>query len=68
MPSLTLTVSAPDFAVLASAVGWAQGLGRDATPAEVKQYFVSDAIQVSKNYQNFIAQQAIVLPAPITPS
>lgn len=58
MPTLSIDFTAPQAQRMATAIGGVLRLGRDATPAEVKQYWVDEMKRLVKNveYENATRQ------------
>lgn len=66
MPSITLTTDAAEAARIAEALGVGKlGLGRNATPAEVKQYLWNVLAQDVHDYFTRKAREAAAKPAPL---
>jgi hypothetical protein len=51
MPTLSIDFTVPQAQRMATAVGGVMRLGRDATPAEVKQYWVDEMKRLVKNVE-----------------
>ena len=60
MATLTIITTAAQDARLVTAVGKAQGLGRDATPAEAKAFVIQLLRQLVQQQEYITAQQGIV--------
>lgn len=58
MPTLSIDFTAPQAQRMATAIGGVLRLARDATPAEVKQYWVDEMKRLVKNveYENATRQ------------
>lgn len=59
MATLSIDFTAPQAQRMATALGTVLRLGRDATPAEVKQYWVDEMKRLVKNVERETAAQAI---------
>jgi hypothetical protein len=51
MPTLSIDFTVPQAQRMATAIGGVMRLGRDATPAEVKQYWVDEMKRLVKNVE-----------------
>lgn len=74
MPTLTITTTAGQASRVASAVGMelglrgSDGLQRDATNAEVKDWLISKARQLVQAHEIRIAQAAVPAPVAFDPT
>lgn len=61
MASITLIFTTAQTNLLASAIGWELGLGRDATLAEAKTWFNLQAKGLAERYQRYQAAQTAAI-------
>jgi hypothetical protein len=67
MPDIVFSLTVPQAQRLATAFGARQGLGRDATLAEIKQWLLGHLKEMVRSQEKAVSEAMIVIP-PFEPS
>ena len=59
MPILSINLTATQAQRMATALGAVMGLGRDATPEEARQYWISEMRRLVKDVEHRVAAEQI---------
>ncbi len=68
MATMTITTTAQNAADLAAAVGWKLGLNGSANAAQIKQFTIAFLQETDRQYKDYTARLAVVVPPVIDPT